>query len=109
MRFGSFILALATASSTESSPAPDGLEVAERLIVMICTVLARGKERSDVDHIIKAFKECRKDAIIIFPEDQTYKIDKNILATLENVKIDWRGEWLLPKVEMLSKGSGRAE
>ncbi|KAJ4245750.1 hypothetical protein NW762_013874 [Fusarium torreyae] len=94
MQFSSIALALATASTALSLPATDSLGIAKKTGRHTCTVLARGKEQSKVDNIVKSFKECRKNASVIFPQHQTYWIDKKVHVTLDNVNIDWSGEWL---------------
>lgn len=61
----------------------------------ICTVKANGGTESDVANILQALAECGKNGIIVFPEDQTYLIDQKIHATLHDVRIDWKGEWVV--------------
>ncbi|KAF4984595.1 hypothetical protein FZEAL_272 [Fusarium zealandicum] len=97
MRLSLLALALATFSTSQSSPTSDDVHITKRAGRRTCTVYARGKERSDVDRIVYAFDKCRKNADIIFPQGQTYWIDKKIHANLRDVTIDWRGEWLFSK------------
>jgi len=61
-----------------------------------CTVYA-GKNNStdDVPTILTAFKNCGHGGNIIFPEDQTYHINSKLNPVVNDVSIDWRGEWVV--------------
>ncbi|KAF4459106.1 polygalacturonase [Fusarium albosuccineum] len=56
-----------------------------------CTVASRGHGKDDSEAIIEAFKECKKDSLIVF-KNTTYNIGKVLKFTdLDNVKIDIKG------------------
>ncbi|KAF2790444.1 glycoside hydrolase family 28 protein [Melanomma pulvis-pyrius CBS 109.77] len=58
-----------------------------------CTVLASGKQQDDVPNILSAFAECGKGGTIIFPSDQNYWIAQRLNPVVDDVEIDWRGQW----------------
>ena len=58
-----------------------------------CTVLPYGDERNDVPNIREAFDICGKDGTIVFPEENNYWIAEKLHVTLDNSKVEWRGEW----------------
>ncbi|KAF5011145.1 hypothetical protein FDECE_2709 [Fusarium decemcellulare] len=97
MQFGLVTIALAGISLTWSSPTTDAIHITKTDGRRTCTVFARGEERSDVDNIIKAFDICQNHAKVVFPEDQTYWIDKKLHITLRDVTIHWSGEWMFSR------------
>lgn len=60
-----------------------------------CTVHA-GPDNStdDTPNIVKAFEQCGHGGNVIFPEDQTYHINSKLNPILNDVTIEWRGEWV---------------
>ncbi|KAJ3548534.1 hypothetical protein NM208_g963 [Fusarium decemcellulare] len=97
MQFGLVTIALAGIPITWSSPTSDAIHVTKTDGRRTCTVFARGEERSDVDNIIKAFNICQNHAEVVFPEHQTYWIDKKLHITLRDVNIHWSGEWMFSR------------
>ena len=60
-----------------------------------CTVTAMGSEVDDVPNILQAFSTCGNDGKVVFPEGETYWIATRLNPILNNVEIEWRGEWLV--------------
>ncbi|KAL0945023.1 extracellular exo-polygalacturonase [Colletotrichum truncatum] len=58
-----------------------------------CTVTANGDKKSDVENILAAFDKCGKSGNIVFPKDQNYWIDQKLNPRVNDVRIQWRGEW----------------
>lgn len=60
-----------------------------------CTVYAGTKNTTDdVPNIVKAFEVCGHGGNIVFPAGQTYHINSKLNPVVNDVTIDWRGEWL---------------
>ena len=61
-----------------------------------CTVYA-GKTNAtdDVPNILKAFDKCGHGGNVVFLEGQTYHINSKLNPVVNDVTIDWRGEWLV--------------
>lgn len=61
-----------------------------------CTVHAgKSNNTDDVPTIMKAFKICGHGGSVVFPVDQTYHINSKLNPVLNDVTIDWKGEWLV--------------
>ncbi|MCJ1447651.1 MAG: hypothetical protein MMC23_008162 [Stictis urceolatum] len=60
-----------------------------------CTVKATGNQTDDTPTLLKAFQECGNNAKIIFPETENYYIATKLNPVLNNVEIEWRGQWTL--------------
>lgn len=62
----------------------------------VCTVHA-GKQNTtdDVPNILKAFEHCGNGGNIVFPAGQTYHINSKLNPVVNDVTIDWQGEWLV--------------
>ncbi|WYZ46613.1 hypothetical protein EsH8_IX_000838 [Colletotrichum jinshuiense] len=58
-----------------------------------CTVTANGNKVSDVGNVLEAFDRCGKSGNIIFPEGENYWIDRKLNPHVNDVHIQWRGEW----------------
>lgn len=58
-----------------------------------CTVKANGNKQDDVPNILEAFQNCGNGGKIVFPENESYWIATKLNPILENVEIEWRGEW----------------
>ena len=89
------IAASAVLASFAAAQEAGGVTVSDDGERRVCTVLAQGDELNDVPNIAKAFQECDHDATVVFPEDQTYWIEEKLHVTLQNVDIEWRGQWLV--------------
>lgn len=83
---------VAAAATTTGAP---GLHVSTVHGHRTCTVLPRGNKKDDAHNIRKSFEKCAHDSTIVFPDDHVYWIGEKIHATLHNVKIEWRGTWLV--------------
>ncbi|KAK6835868.1 hypothetical protein RU639_002288 [Aspergillus parasiticus] len=93
MRFWTFALTFST-SLAPFAQAADDVKVTTVNGRRQCVVTARGNKQDDVPNIKKAFETCNKSATVVFPEGQTYWIGQKLNPVLEDVDIDWRGEWL---------------
>ncbi|KAF3938534.1 Exopolygalacturonase [Dactylella cylindrospora] len=58
-----------------------------------CTVYARGRQKDDVPNIMKAFRVCGNHGYITFPKGQNYWIGQKLNLVLNDVKIEWKGQW----------------
>jgi galacturan 1,4-alpha-galacturonidase len=58
-----------------------------------CTVYAQGQQKDDVPNILTAFFQCGQGGRIIFPQDQEYWIAQRLNPVINDVEIDWRGQW----------------
>jgi galacturan 1,4-alpha-galacturonidase len=58
-----------------------------------CTVTAHGNKTNDVPNILRAFRECGRSGTVSFPEGQNYWIAEKLNPVVEDVVIDWRGQW----------------
>ncbi|TDZ20128.1 putative galacturan 1,4-alpha-galacturonidase C [Colletotrichum orbiculare MAFF 240422] len=61
-----------------------------------CIVKAVGGNQSDVGNILDAFERCGKSGYIIFPEGQSYWINRKLSPRVKDLNIQWRGEWTFP-------------
>ncbi|KAK3071964.1 hypothetical protein LTR53_007696 [Teratosphaeriaceae sp. CCFEE 6253] len=60
-----------------------------------CTVYpGKSNATDDVPTILKAFKSCGHGGDVVFPAGQTYHINSRLNPVVNDVTIDWRGEWL---------------
>ena len=59
-----------------------------------CTVYANGNEQDDVPNIMKAFTLCNNSGTVVFPQSQTYWIATKLNPVLNDVTVEWYGEWL---------------
>lgn len=68
-----------------------------------CTVHA-GKSNitDDVPAILEAFEKCGHGGDIIFPANETYHINSRLNPIVDDVSIDWRGEWLVSLMVQVS-------
>ncbi len=62
----------------------------------VCTVIPHEDGRDDSRSIVRAFRQCNKDASVVFL-NRTYNIER-VMAThgLQNVTVDIRGTLLVP-------------
>ncbi|KAL9116029.1 MAG: hypothetical protein Q9227_000397 [Pyrenula ochraceoflavens] len=60
---------------------------------LTCTVTANGNQQDDVPNILSAFTTCGNDSTVVFPEDQDFWIATRLHPTLNNVVVEWRGQW----------------
>lgn len=59
-----------------------------------CTVHpGKTNATDDVPTILKAFKNCNNGGNIVFPAGNTYHINSRLNPVLNDVTIDWHGEW----------------
>jgi hypothetical protein len=58
-----------------------------------CKVMAAGNMVDDTPNILRAFQECNDGGKIIFPEGQHYWIATRMNPRVNNIKIEWRGQW----------------
>jgi len=49
----------------------------------------------DVPKILEAFEKCGHGGDIVFPANQTYHINSRLNPVVNDVNIDWSGEWLV--------------
>jgi galacturan 1,4-alpha-galacturonidase len=49
----------------------------------------------DVPVILEAFEKCGHGGNIIFPANETYHINSRLNPVVNDVSIDWRGEWVV--------------
>lgn len=56
-----------------------------------------GKNNStdDVPAILEAFERCGHGGDIVFPANETYHINSRLNPVVNDVSIDWKGEWLV--------------
>ncbi|KAK5164962.1 uncharacterized protein LTR77_009627 [Saxophila tyrrhenica] len=60
-----------------------------------CTVCAGSSNATDdTPTILRAFQQCGNGGTIVFPADQTYHINSKLNPVVDDVTIDWRGEWM---------------
>lgn len=59
----------------------------------VCTVEANGHQRDDVPNIMAAFRRCGSGGTVIFPKDQSYWIASRLNPILNDVVIQWHGQW----------------
>jgi len=60
-----------------------------------CTVRALGNQQDDSPNILRAFNDCGNNGHIIFPAGEKYTVASVINVQLNDVVIDWMGEWQL--------------
>ncbi|KAF1948889.1 putative galacturan 1,4-alpha-galacturonidase C [Byssothecium circinans] len=58
-----------------------------------CTVYAQGDQKDDVPNILHAFSECGNGGRVIFPENQEYWLAQRFNPVVNDVEIDWQGQW----------------
>jgi hypothetical protein len=58
-----------------------------------CTVYAHLNQTNDVPNLLKAFSACGNGGDIIFPEGQNYWIAERLNPVLNDVSIDWKGQF----------------
>jgi galacturan 1,4-alpha-galacturonidase len=49
----------------------------------------------DVPMILQAFEDCGHGGDVIFPPGNTYHINSRLNPVVNDVTIDWQGEWLV--------------
>lgn len=61
-----------------------------------CTVYPLGNGKDDVPQIAAAFSpsQCGTNGHVVFPQGQTYNIASVLHITLDDVIVDWLGEWV---------------
>jgi galacturan 1,4-alpha-galacturonidase len=60
-----------------------------------CTVYpGKTNNTDDVPTILKAFKDCGNGGNVVFPAGNTYHINTRLNPVVNDVKVDWQGEWL---------------
>lgn len=67
----------------------------------VCVVKANGNQKDDVPNIITAFRRCGNGATIVFPEDQSYWIASRLNPILNDVVIQWHGQWTVSHLFLL--------
>jgi len=61
-----------------------------------CTVHpGKTNTTDDVPAILEAFDKCGHGGDIIFPANETYHINSRLNPVVDDVNIDWKGEWLV--------------
>lgn len=61
-----------------------------------CTVHpGKTNATDDVPSILKAFQHCGHGGNVIFPANETYHINSRLNPVVNDVDIDWQGEWLV--------------
>jgi galacturan 1,4-alpha-galacturonidase len=72
-----------------------------------CTVHP-GKHNTtdDVPTILQAFKDCGHGGNVVFPAGNTYHINSRLNPVLNDVTIDWQGEWLVCCADEDSRTAG---
>jgi galacturan 1,4-alpha-galacturonidase len=58
-----------------------------------CVVTANGNKKDDVPNILQAFKDCGNGGTVVFPEDQNYWIATRLNPVVNDVTVEWRGQW----------------
>lgn len=58
-----------------------------------CTVQASGNQTDDVPAILSAFEACGNGGDIVFPEGEDYHIATRLNPIVNDVSIDWHGQW----------------
>jgi len=61
----------------------------------MCTVRALGNQQDDSPNLLRAFEDCGNNGHIIFPAGEKYTVASVINVQLNDVVIDWMGEWQL--------------
>lgn len=86
LAFSSAIIATVSAQSIDQTTV-DGRPT--------CTVHA-GPDNStdDTPTIVKAFEQCGHGGNVIFPEGEEYHINSKLNPVVNDVSIEWRGEWV---------------
>jgi galacturan 1,4-alpha-galacturonidase len=65
-----------------------------------CTVHpGKTNTTDDVPTILKAFKDCGNGGDVVFPAGNTYHINSRLNPVVNDVTIDWQGEWLVGSVD----------
>jgi galacturan 1,4-alpha-galacturonidase len=61
-----------------------------------CTVFPGGDNTTDdVPTILKAFDQCGHGGNIVFPRNETYHINSRLNPRVNDVTIDWQGQWVV--------------
>lgn len=61
-----------------------------------CTVRpGNNNATDDVPVILEAFQRCGNGGNVVFPANETYHINSRLNPVLNDVNIDWHGEWLV--------------
>lgn len=60
-----------------------------------CTLTPLGSGRDDVPQILEAFEDCNNGGTVVFPENSTFYIAQKLNPVINDVKIDWKGTWLV--------------
>ena len=64
-----------------------------------CTVTANGNRTDDVPNILQAFSQCNNGGTVVFPEDQSYWIATKLNPVLQDVTIEWSGQWTVESLQ----------
>lgn len=74
-----------------------------------CTVHSgQTNTTDDVPSILEAFERCGRGGNIVFLQDETYHINSRLNPVVNDVNIEWRGEWLVG-LRSLHEGSRNLE
>jgi galacturan 1,4-alpha-galacturonidase len=64
-----------------------------------CTVFpGRDNTTDDVPTILKAFDQCGHGGNIVFPRNETYHINSRLNPQVNDVDIDWQGQWVVRSI-----------
>jgi hypothetical protein len=55
----------------------------------------------DVPAILEAFEKCGHGGDIVFPANKTYHINSKLNPVVNDVNIDWSGEWVVSLLQRL--------
>ena len=68
-----------------------------------CTVFAGSSNATDdVPTILRAFKDCGHGGNVVFPEREEYHINSKLNPVVNDVNIEWRGEWVVSLINFTS-------
>ncbi|RMZ10849.1 hypothetical protein D0860_03668 [Hortaea werneckii] len=68
-----------------------------------CTVFAGSSNATDdVTTILRAFKDCGDGGNVVFPEGEQYHINSKLNPVVNDVNIEWRGEWVVSLINFPS-------
>lgn len=75
-----------------------------------CTVhSANNNATDDVPAILEAFEHCGHGGDIVFLPNETYHINSRLNPVVNDVNIEWRGEWLVGLLSMSTSRLKNAE
>jgi galacturan 1,4-alpha-galacturonidase len=65
----------------------------------VCTITPDPDGTDDSNAIISAFQQCRTNSRVVFQQNMTYHIEKEMLTTgLDNVVVEQRGYLLVSRI-----------